>query len=433
MNAPLSIYRIDRRPQLALLFAREETSPYGDASEGSTLEPEAACDWTEVHERIVALRAVRAAHERELCRWLLAAERLGVHARAGYASLREYADRVVGLSRRETEERLRVGRVLAELKALDSALACGELTWSAVRELSRVATGETERAWVDWAKGRRVRQVEQAVASRRQGDSPDDRGDPSLVKHRLSFEVRAETMCMFRDLQAAVRADLGMVDDDTLLYEIARRALGGPGDPGRASYQVAVVRCDECARTSIDAGGVRHEVDEAVAEMMSCDSQTVHMARAPDDSPHVGAGAESAPRRRATQTIPPAIRREVLRRDGGRCVVPGCTNHRFIEVHHIDLKSEGGGHDPERTRHNPARGIMRRASPSGASRHAAHRGHREHGLHFQPRRWDALWDAAERNFRGHGDRSIRRAQEPWVHAQARDGARRRGGARRCAG
>jgi hypothetical protein len=135
-------------------------------------------------------------------------------------------------------------------------------------------------------------------------DTPDDRADPSLIKHRLSFEVRAETMAMFRDLQAAVRADLDEVDDDTLLYEIARRALGGPDEPGRASYQVAVVRCDECARTSIDAGGISHDVDEVVAEMMSCDSQTVHFSAA-EPSPHVGAAPANAPRRRATQTIPP--------------------------------------------------------------------------------------------------------------------------------
>jgi hypothetical protein len=53
--------------------------------------------------------------------------RLSVHARAGYASLREYAERVLGLKPRQTEERLRVGRALAELPLLDAALASGEV------------------------------------------------------------------------------------------------------------------------------------------------------------------------------------------------------------------------------------------------------------------------------------------------------------------
>jgi hypothetical protein len=342
MSAATSVHTYARRQPVLLLHTREHVAP------------ERVSDWARVHDRIVALRTERAAHEREVCRWLLAAERLGVHVRAGYASLREYSDRTLGLSGRETEERLRVGRALAGLPALDRALASGELCWSAVRELTRVATRETEEAWVDWAKHRRVRQIEDAVASRRPGDEPRDRSDPTLVEHRLAFKVRAETMALFRDLQAAVRADLGgEADEDTVLYEIARRALGGPGEEGRAGYQVAVSRCDECGRTSIDAGGVSHAVDEVIAEMMECDNQRIEVA-----SPHMGAPS------RATQSIPPAIRREVARRDHNRCIVPGCQNHLFLDAHHLDPRCEGGGHDPERV------GML-----CGAHHRAVHLGH----------------------------------------------------------
>ena len=38
----------------------------------------------------------------------------------------------------------------------------------------------------------------------------------------------------------------------------------------------------------------------------------------------------------------------MLRRDRKRCAVPGCGNHRFLDVHHLDSLSEGGGHDPKR-------------------------------------------------------------------------------------
>ena len=380
------------RPRLVLL-AREQTGPGYRAGDGSPHTPsppegapETVSDWGRVHARIVELGAARARHERELCRWLLAAERLGVHARAGYASLREYADRLVGLTGRQTEERLRVGRALAELPRLDRALAAGKLCFSAVRELSRVATADTEQEWLDWAGGKWTRQIEQAVATRRPGDGPRAPADPSLRTHRLNFEVRAETMALFRDLQATVRRDLGTeVDDDTLLYEIARRALGGPGEAGRSSYQVALSRCEACGQASIDAAGQSHPVDQAVVEMVACDSQQLGAVGAdgsrhgndgdPGDgspSPHVGAGqgaraaapapppteppsphvgakaAAPALRRRASQTIPPAIRRAVMRRDRQRCSVPGCTNHQFLDVHHVDPRAEGGGHDPER-------------------------------------------------------------------------------------
>ncbi len=323
-------------------MAREDGA--SDGRSASPVEAETTSDRARVHERLVSLGKDRAAHEREVCRWLLAAERLAVHAHAGYASLREYAERALGLNARQTEERLRVGRALAGLRLLDAALASGQLPWSAVRELTRVATAETERAWLEWASRRRVHEIEKAVAARQAGDGPADRPDPSRVKHRLVLEVRAETLALFRDLQTAVRDDLGAaVDHDTLLYEIARRALGGPADEGRASYQVAITRCDACGRASIDAGGRTHDVDEAVGEMAACDAQRIGAVGGGEgSSPHVGAP------RRASQTIPPAVRRGVMRRDRKRCVVPGCNNHRFLDVHHVDPRAEGGTHDPER-------------------------------------------------------------------------------------
>src|SRR5690606_8185773 len=77
---------------------------------------------------------------------------------------------------------------------------------------------------------------------------------------------------------------------------------GGPKDDGRPSYQVAIATCPSCERTH--HGEV--EVDPVTAELAACDAQTI-------DTTHVGTPA------RATQTIPPAIRRLVKRRSGGRC------------------------------------------------------------------------------------------------------------------
>jgi hypothetical protein len=262
MNAPVQFHgRYSTQRDGALLFAREQEQPqYGNRD--SDGEPETTSDWSRVQQRITELAAERAKHEREVCRWLLAAERLGVHVRVGYASLSEYSRRTLGLSGRQTEERLRVGRALVDLPRLDAALAAGTFFWSVVRELSRVAVADTEQDWVAWAKGKDARAIERAVAGRVPGDVPEDRADPSRVKHRLSFEVRPETLALFRDLQARVQGDLSeKVDDDTLLCELARRALAGPGDDGRASYQVAITRCDACGLGSIDAGGASEPVE----------------------------------------------------------------------------------------------------------------------------------------------------------------------------
>jgi hypothetical protein len=48
---------------------------------------------------------------------------------------------------------------------------------------------------------------------------------------------------------------------------------------------------------------------------------------------------------RATQTVPPATRRSVLRRDHHRCQVPGCRHSVFVDVHHIRTREDGGRHE----------------------------------------------------------------------------------------
>jgi Holliday junction resolvase RuvA-like protein len=63
-------------------------------------------------------------------------------------------------------------------------------------------------------------------------------------------------------------------------------------------------------------------------------------ARAAAPNP-AAARADARPSPRARQSIPPALRRAVLARDR-HCRVPGCSHGTFVDVHHIQPRSEGG-------------------------------------------------------------------------------------------
>jgi hypothetical protein len=52
-----------------------------------------------------------------------------------------------------------VAEALDALPAIEQALKTGELGYSAVRELTRVATQKTEQAWVDACRGKILRQI----------------------------------------------------------------------------------------------------------------------------------------------------------------------------------------------------------------------------------------------------------------------------------
>ena len=92
-------------------------------------------------------------------------------------------------------------------------------------------------------------------------------------------------------------------------------------------------------------------VSDEITEMTKCDAQTVQV--------HVGVGRTSVSRvpvmgekrggdpKRARQSVTPALRRQVVRRDHGHCQVPGCRNARFLDIHHLRPQSEGGRHEAD--------------------------------------------------------------------------------------
>ena len=211
-----------------------------------------------------------------------------------------------------------------------------------------MATPSNEHAWIDVAKGRTLRQVEELVSGHQPGDKPDDRYDPSLRRHVLRFEVSAETYATFREAMAKLRRDAGSsLDDDSSLLLLARQILGGPTDEGRAAYQIALTVCEACGRGRQQGQGDLIEVGSDIVEMAQCDAQ--HLGRIDSeqdhlhvDTPHVGALPT-----KARQDVTPAVRRNVLRRDGGRCLVPGCRQSLFLDLHHLELRSEGGDHTVE--------------------------------------------------------------------------------------
>ena len=248
----------------------------------------------------------------------------------------DYLERILGYSPRVGQERLRVARALGELPLIEQALAGGELSYSAVRELTRVATRATEAAWARAAAGMNLRQVEELVAGRAPGALPEDPADPTVRPHVVRFELSPETYARLRQARAALDDEHGTsLSDDELVAALCDAALDAPSerdDSGRARYQIATTLCSRCRQGWQHGAGVSVPVGPAAVERAECDAQ------------RIGSLDGAAPER-ATQDIPPATVRFVLRRDQGRCRVPGCRSARGLEVHHIHHRAHGGRHD----------------------------------------------------------------------------------------
>jgi hypothetical protein len=327
----------------------------------------AQTDWQEAHAALVRLARSRAGLDFDEGVWLLVALRSEAHLRLGYGSFVEYAERIFGYAPRLTQEKLRVADSLESLPELAQALRDGAASWSSLRELTRVATCDTEHAWLERARGHSVREIERLVSGHRPGSLPDDAPDPSAQRHVLRFEVSGEALATFREAMAQIRRDAGgPLDDDAALLLMARHVLAGPVDAGRASYQVELSVCEQCQRAKQLGSGDLLDVSAEVVAMARCDGQNIGSAHVGEPMPRSATSEKMTGRNRAvraTQVVPPATRRAVLRRDHHRCQVPGCRHSVFVDVHHIRTREDGGSHE-----------LDNLVTLCGAHHRASHRG-----------------------------------------------------------
>ncbi|HVO30270.1 MAG TPA: HNH endonuclease signature motif containing protein [bacterium] len=295
-------------------------------------------DWKSVHDALTRHARLRCAQEFEEGQLLLAAQRTRAWVHDGCATFAQYVERHLGYDGRMTFEKLRVASALERLPLLASTLRDGAFCWSAIRELTRVATARTEEEWIAAARGRTVREIEELVAGHRTGDTPRDPRDPSLIRHVLRFELTAEEFALVRDALDRRRADSGLTHEASLveLVRAGEAAMRATADDATSSsaFQIAITRCPECERAEIETRAGPIEVTEAALEKAACDAEVVDVTR---NEAHA----------RVSRSIPPKTRRFVLRRARMRCEVPGCRARIDLNVHHIVLRSEGGTHDPD--------------------------------------------------------------------------------------
>ena len=299
-------------------------------------QPDARSDWRTVDRALRAIRRSRAALDAEEMHWLREAEALQIWRPLGMVSALDYLERVLGYAPRTAQDRLRVARALGTMPQLTAALAGDELPFSAVRELTRVATPVTEASWIAAATGKNLRQIEELVADHRPGDRPDDPPDPEARRHVVRFELTAETFALLRQARMVLDDEHGTnLRDDPFVAALCSAVLDDAPttEPsGRAKFQIALTVCQRCGQGWQEGAGAQIAIDPSAVERALCDAQ------------HIGSIDGPAPER-AYQDIPPSVARFVWRRDGGRCRIPGCRSARGLELHHVIHRADGGSHD----------------------------------------------------------------------------------------
>ncbi|HEX7836676.1 MAG TPA: HNH endonuclease signature motif containing protein [Kofleriaceae bacterium] len=291
-------------------------------------------EWKEVDRRLREYAQHRAALDAAEVFDLLRAEQLKVHFNFGYITIYEYMERVLGYGPHAARERMRVARSLAALPQTTAVLARGELTYSAVRELTRVATAETEADWLAKARGLVANQIERMVANHQPGDRPEDPTVPDLRPRVVRIELPPEVHALWRQARSVVAAERGTeISDADFVETLCRGAIApGSGADGPA-HQIAYQQCPDCRRATQNGAGREIDVSPEVFERASCDARVI-------------GSLDATMPERATTTVTPRLREQVFARDHQRCTVPGCRSARNLDVHHIIEQARGGTHEP---------------------------------------------------------------------------------------
>jgi hypothetical protein len=298
------------------------------------------------------------------CRWLqLIAEfdkrrgwaEWGVYSCAHWLSWRCSIGLVAG------REHVRVARCLEELPLVTQAFSTGELSYSKVRAITRVATPEMEADLVEIARHATGAQLEKLVRGYRGALSA------TLASARRAHELRYLRWHYEDDGSLSFSGRLP-ADEGQLVLTALKAAeeqpdtpadgTAPPADARNADALVATARAALTATPANRSGGdpcevVVHVDVETLAgdEVKSCSELAGGHGIAPETVRRLGCDAaivriierDGTPLSvgRRTRTIPPALRRALRRRDGG-CRFPGCTHERFLHAHHIRHWAHGG-------------------------------------------------------------------------------------------
>jgi hypothetical protein len=290
-------------------------------------------EWEEVDRRLREYARHRSALDAAETFDLVRAEQMRIYVFCGYVTHYEYMERVLGYGPHAARERMRVARALVALPETTAALARGALTYSAVRELTRVAMPETEAAWLAAAEGLVANEIERLVADHHPGDRPEDPTDPDLRPRRVRLELPPEVYALWRQARMVVATERGgEISDADFIETICRAAISpGSGETGPA-HVIAYQQCQDCRRATQNGAGREIAIAPGVFERASCDARMLGSLDA--ETPE-----------RATTTVTPRLREQVFARDHHRCTVPGCRSARNLEAHHIIEQARGGQHE----------------------------------------------------------------------------------------
>ncbi|HLA71041.1 MAG TPA: DUF222 domain-containing protein [Steroidobacteraceae bacterium] len=275
-----------------------------------------------------------------------------------------------GIAMGAAREKVRVAHALENLPKISAAMESGGLSYSKVREITRVAKAETEDYLLMIAEHGTAQHVEKLVRAYRRCQEAEElsREQRQQQNRRVSFRWDDDGSLILDCRLPAEHGARFMKALDVAVEELPRDVPAGTSKEvvrfsARRADALALMAESFLAHGAIEAAGaerqqiVVHVAQETLrdrtagccefedgpsmaaetARRLACDASVVVLTENDDGDPlNVG---------RKTRTISAPLRRALKSRDKG-CRFPGCANSRYMDAHHIDHWANGGETKP---------------------------------------------------------------------------------------
>ncbi len=324
-------------------------------------------------------------------------ERREVWARQGARDCAHWLSWRIGTALGAAREQLRVARALEHLEHTRAAFASGELSYSKVRAITRVADEHSDAELVGLARAATAAQLEQIVREYRRADPGEQaRANAAHARRYLRHRSDGEGMILINARLDPEEAAVVLAAIERAREELASQAGANRGDvsaetssdPGAGPQSVEpdaaedpsdpleqlIDKSDPFEQRAADAlvaicaaalsAGISEVEDPHVSVLVHVDEPVLKDPTAPGCAHVEGLGAISAHAAArlacegalsrlvyradgaveplgTTKVIPRSMRRALLARDRG-CRFPGCTARRFLHAHHVIYASRGG-------------------------------------------------------------------------------------------
>jgi Domain of unknown function (DUF222)/HNH endonuclease len=253
-------------------------------------------------------------------------------------------------------EKVRVAHALKALPAVSRGFSTGELSYSKVRALSRVADRQNEHELLAFALRHSAAHVAERCRELRCGTEASTE-DAARAFAQRSLRLRRDHLRGMMTITIELPLDSGELlekaldkarDDECLdvpdlvdsawstrqadaLVNVLRGYLHGDNTSSHSDEYLVTIHVDQSALAGQEG---RSQLPIESVKRICCDSHAVVIMENEWGEPlSIG---------RKTRLIPKAIERALHARDHGCCRFPGCGNRRYLHSHHVEHWSNGG-------------------------------------------------------------------------------------------